>query len=83
MKYDELHELGNENAVKVGDIHDVPVLSSRVVWYCTRCAHAPARLCADPVHVVTAQAAGKYRQEGKNYTVNDGDVRSGPVICEL
>lgn len=35
MRYDELHELGSEVAVK---------------------------------------AAGKYRQEGKNYTVNDGDV---------
>jgi ribosome-binding ATPase YchF (GTP1/OBG family) len=35
MKYSELHELGNEKAVK---------------------------------------EAGKYRQEGKNYVVNDGDV---------
>lgn len=35
MHYDELHELGNEHAVK---------------------------------------AAGKYRQEGKNYTVADGDI---------
>lgn len=35
MKYDELHELGSEVAVK---------------------------------------AAGKYRQEGKNYTVDDGDI---------
>eukprot|EP00882_Tetradesmus_deserticola_P033298 GHRQ01038024.1.p2 GENE.GHRQ01038024.1~~GHRQ01038024.1.p2 ORF type:complete len:150 (+),score=69.68 GHRQ01038024.1:298-747(+) len=35
MHYDELHELGNEQAVK---------------------------------------AAGKYRQEGKNYTVADGDI---------
>lgn len=35
MKYDELHELGSEKAVK---------------------------------------EAGKYRQEGKNYTVNDADV---------
>lgn len=35
MHYEELHELGNEQAVK---------------------------------------AAGKYRQEGKNYTVLDGDV---------
>jgi obg-like ATPase 1 len=35
MHYEELHELGNEHAVK---------------------------------------AAGKYRQEGKNYTVADGDI---------
>lgn len=37
MHYDELHELGNEQAVK---------------------------------------GAGKYRQEGKNYTVADGDIIS-------
>lgn len=35
MKFDDLKELGNENAVKAG---------------------------------------GKYRQQGRNYTVDDGDV---------
>ncbi len=30
--------------------------------------------------IVNAQAAGKYRQEGKNYTVNDGDVRSATSL---
>ena len=40
------------------------------------CSVQLAPLSSDYSMLTSAQAAGKYRQEGKNYTVNDGDVRS-------
>ena len=80
MKYEELKELGNESAVKVR--------RSSLHGNCPACAHLtpvrPPRLrfaaslvagCLSALRCRAAQAAGKYRQEGKNYTVNDGDVR--------
>ncbi len=60
MAYDDYKELGSENACKVcGCVCVVPPLS----------------LTLSHSHTLTRrQAGGKYRQQGRGYTVLDGDI---------
>lgn len=63
MKFSDFKEEGSESAVKVCFVDNVI---------------AVLRLNISEQHLITfnpcAQAAGKYRQQGRNYIVEDGDI---------
>lgn len=75
MKFEDLKELGSESAVKV-------IFNSVVVGHSFRCNFSGnlsllISLCVIIGHLMNlslAQASGKYRQEGKTYVVQDGDI---------
>ena len=64
MKFDDLKELGSESAVKVC----VPALNN------CPCSSACVEFRPQKSNSCVLQAAGKYKQEGKTYVVQDGDI---------
>ena len=64
MKFNDFKEEGSEAACKV-------------IYFSSQSAHVPKRLqysltVSKPI--LLSQSAGKYRQQGRNYTVEDGDI---------
>ncbi|KAG8510499.1 Obg-like ATPase 1 [Galemys pyrenaicus] len=71
MKYEDFKEEGSENAVKV----------KNYFLYNTFCIYSyyfpyvfSFKMVTHFLYIFPLQAAGKYRQQGRNYIVEDGDI---------
>lgn len=84
MKFEELKELGSEAAVKVQNYTCTLFCMPCPLFYIVSCVHAWLLLVlyilffkiTKTLYLFSwfLQAAGKYRQEGKTYVVQDGDI---------